>query len=158
MKRLDRITAILLLMGGLVSLALTLSAFVVQVPLRDGSHNVVRIGSGAYAEVPVAHETYFQKYGISELLLLCLGLVLVLAVNVALRTRTAQNGNGAGRLAWGLSVACLLLGVAGSVTIAPYLLVVGTLLVLACGTVVRGGAATERADPGRAAIRSIGTV
>ena len=145
-------------MGGLVSLALTLSIFVVQVPLRDGSHNVVRIGSGTYAEMPVAHQTYFQKYGISELLLVGLGLVLVIVVHVALRTRTVQNGKGAGRLAWGLSVACLLLGVVGSVTIAPYLLVVGTLLVFALRTVVRGGVATERADPGGAAIRSIGTV
>lgn len=135
MKHLDRVTPILLLVAGLVSLALTLLAFAVHVPVRDDAHNLVRTASGASVAVPVGPQTYFQKYGFSELLLLGLGLVLVIAVGVALRSRAAQSSNGAGRLAWGLSLACLILGIVGSVTIAPYLLLVGILLVLACGTV-----------------------
>ena len=78
----------------------------------------------------------------------------------ACRSSNTHRSKWEGRRTPCLGTLCrlLLLGVVGSVTIAPYLLVVGTLLVFACGTVVRGGVATERADPGRAAIRSIGTV
>ena len=141
MKRLDRITGILLLIAGSISLALTLLAFVVHIPLRDGSHDLVRTASGANVEVPVAPQTYFERYGISELLLLGLGLVLVIVVGLALRSRAVHSTNGAGRLAWGLSVACLVLGIVGSVTIAPYLFLVGILLVLACSTVPRNGVA-----------------
>ena len=143
MKGLDRITAVLLLIAGLVSLALTLLAFVDHVPLRNGAHDLVRTASGAYAEVPVTPLTYFQKYGVSELLLLGLGLLLVIAVGVALGSRAVHSMSGAGRLAWGLSVACLMLGIVGSVTIAPYLLLVGILLVLACGTVPASGAVVD---------------
>ena len=146
MKRLDRITATLLLIAGLGSLALILLAFVVHIPLRDGSHNLVRAASGAYVEVPVAPQTYLQKYGISELLLLGLGLVLVFAVGIALRSRAVHGRAGAGGLAWGLSVACLMLGILGSVTIAPYLLLVGILLVLACSACSRNGLAPEGAS------------
>ncbi len=158
MKRLDPITAILLLLAGLLSLALTVLAFVVQVPLRDGSHNLVRAASGAYAEVPVAPQTYFQKYGISELLLLGFGLLSVVAVGVALRISAARGTNGAGRPAWRLSVACLILGVVGSVTIAPYLLMVGILLVLACGTVSRSRMAGDSDGSEVVAIRTVGTL
>jgi hypothetical protein len=143
MKRLGRITATLLLVAGLGSLALTLLAFVVHISLRDGSHNLVRTASGAYVEVPVQPQTYFQKYGISELLLFGLGLVLVVAVGIALRSRAVHGSAGAGGLAWGLSVACLMLGILGTVTIAPYLLLVGIVLVLACGARSRNGLATE---------------
>jgi hypothetical protein len=154
MKGLTRTTRVLLLVAGGVSLVLTLSAFVVQVPSRNGSHNLVRTTSGGYAEVPVAHQTYFQEYGVVELALLGLGLVLVLAVGAALRVNVARGAKGAGRLAWGLSVASLILGVVGFVAIAPYLLVVGILLVLACGTVGRSGGAGE---PGTSPGVSIGT-
>ena len=55
MKRLDRLTATLLLVAGLGSLALTLLAFVVHIPVRDGSHNLVRTASGGYVEVPLVY-------------------------------------------------------------------------------------------------------
>jgi hypothetical protein len=51
MHRLDRLTATLLLVAGLGSLALMLSAFVDHIPVRDGSKNLVRAASGGYAEV-----------------------------------------------------------------------------------------------------------
>ena len=143
MKGLPRITTAFLIAAGGVSLTLLVSAFVVQVPVRVGSHDLVRSASGAYAEVPVPAQTYFQKYGVSELLVLGLGLLLVLAVANALRIAVAYERRGARRVAWGLSVACLLLGVIGSVTIAPYLLVVGILLVLSCGTMARGDAGSR---------------
>jgi hypothetical protein len=155
MRGLPRTTVVLLFVAGGVSLLLTLSAFVVQVPLRQGAHTLIRTASGANAEVPVAHQTYYQRYGPSELLLLGLGLVLVAAVGVALRlggTRATK------RLAWGLSIASLVLGVAGFVTIAPSLLLVGVLLVLSCstGTRARGVGAGRRAE--RAGIRTAGAL
>ncbi len=100
MKRPDRLTATLLLVAGLSSAALMLLAFVVHVPLRDGSHNLVRTPAGGYVEVPVGPQTYFQKYGFPELLLLGLGLVLAIAVAVALGHRAGHGPPDAGRAAW----------------------------------------------------------
>jgi hypothetical protein len=137
MKLLDRVTRILLLVAGLISLVLTLLAFVVDAPVRYGSHNLVRVASGAYLEVPATARTYFQTYGLSELLILGLGFGLVVAVAVALRSHAGHGANDVGRLAWGLSFGCLILGIVGSATIAPYLLFVGVLLVLACVTARR---------------------
>jgi hypothetical protein len=144
MKRLDRLSVIPLLVAGLGNLALLLLAFAVHVPVRDGSHNLIRTASGGYVEVPATPETYFQKYGFSELLLVGLGLVLVVAVAVALRERAGHQLADAGRLAWGLSIAALLLGIVGSATVAPYLLLVGFLLVLACSAFSRNGVAAKR--------------
>jgi hypothetical protein len=157
MKRVDRVTAILLLVAGLVSLGLTLLAFVVHVPVRDDAHDLVRTASGAHVEMPAGPQTYFQKYGFSELLLLGLGLVLVVAVGAALRSRARRGSNGAGRLAWGLSLACLILGIVGSVTIAPYLLLVGILLVLACGTVPRDTVTTHSDSSGVVSLQTEST-
>jgi hypothetical protein len=143
MKRLDRITAVLLLVAGLLSFGLTLLAFVVHIPVREGSHDLVQTASGAYSEVPVVPQTYFQKYGIAELVVLGLGLAFVIAVGIALRSRVLHGRAGAGGLAWGLSVASLVLGTIGSVTIAPYLLLVGIFLVVACSACSRSGIVTE---------------
>lgn len=143
MKRLDRLTGVLLLVAGLGSEALMLSAFFVHVPIRAGSHNLVRSSSGGYVEAPVLPQTYFQKYGTAELLLFGLGLLLVLAVAAALRERRGRGLAGAGRLAWSLSITGLVIGIVGSVTIAPYLLLVGILLVFACSAFSRSGAAAS---------------
>ncbi len=89
-------------------------------------------------------QTYFQMYGISELVVLGLGFVFVISVAVTLRHRAAQGGEGAGRPAWSIAMACVILGVIGSVTVAPYLLSVGILLVLACASVSRVGGAAVR--------------
>ena len=121
-----------------------MSAFMAHVPVREGSHNLVRTASGSYAEVPVAPQTY----GVSELLLLGVGLVLVIAVAVVLRQRAAHAETGAGAMAWGISVACVALGIVGFVTIAPYLLLVGLLLVVACRTFTSNGPAAEHGPPG----------
>jgi hypothetical protein len=147
MRRLNRITGSLLLVAASGSLALVVSAFIAHVPVREGSHDLVRIASGSYAEVPVVPQTYFEKYGVSELLLLGVGLVLVIVVAVVLRLRAAHAETGAGAMAWGTSVTCVALGIVGFVTIAPYLLLVGLLLVLACRTLSRNGSAAEDSKP-----------
>lgn len=152
MHRLDRLTATLLLVAGLGSLALMLSAFVDHIPVRDGSKNLVRAASGGYAEVHVVPQTYFEKYGVSELLLLGFGLVLVLTVAVVLRDRAGHGLADAGRLAWGVSIAGLVIGIVGAVTLAPYLLLVGVLLIVACSAFSRDGmAATRKTSRGASA-------
>jgi len=148
MKRRNRITGSLLLVAVLGSLALIVVAFIAHVPVREGSHNLVRTASGSYAELPVVPQTYFQKYGVAELLLPAVGLVLAVAVAVVLRRRAAHAETGAGAMAWGMSVGCVVLGIVGFVTIAPYLLLVGLLLVLACRTFSREGPAGEQGTPG----------
>ena len=143
-KQPNRVTAILLLIAAAWSLLLFVLAFVMDVPVRSGARDLVRSASGGYTETPVATQTYFQKYGVAELVLLGLGFVFVIAVAVMLRRHAAQGGHGAGRSAWNIAIACVILGIIGSVTVAPYLLAVGVLLVLACGTVPRGGASAGR--------------
>ena len=140
MEQPNRVTAILLLIAAAWSLLLFIAAFVMDVPVRSAAHDLVRSASGGYTQTPVATQTYFQKYGVAELVLTGLGFVFVIAVAATLRRRAAQGGQGAGRSAWNIAMACVILGIIGSVTVAPYLLAVGVLLVLACGTVPRGGA------------------
>jgi hypothetical protein len=144
MQRPNWITGLLLSVAASWSLVLVLLAFVIDVPVRSGADNLVRSASGAYTETPVAVQSYFQKYGVSELVVLGLGFVFVLAVAATLRHRAAQGGKGAGRPAWSIAMACVILGIIGSVTVAPYLLLVGILLVLACGSVSREGGGAVR--------------
>ncbi len=144
MKQSNRVTSILLLIAASWSLLLFVSAFVIDVPVRSGARDLVRSASGAYTETPVVAQTYYQKYGVAELVLLGLGFVFVVGVAVALRRHAAQGGQGAGRSAWNIAIACVILGIIGSVTIAPYLLAVGVLLVVACGAVTRGGVTAGR--------------
>jgi hypothetical protein len=120
--RFDRITSVLLWIAGLWSAVLVVLAFVIHTPVRGGSHNLVRSASGGYVEIPALPKTYFQAYGVSELLLLGLGLVLVFAVAYALQRQRVLAQPGAGRVAWGISLA-------------PYMIFVGILLVLACSRI-----------------------
>ncbi len=145
MKHSNRVTAILLLIAASWSLLLFVSAFVIDVPVRSGARELVRSASGAYSETPVVTQTYFQKYGVAELVVLGLGFVFVIGVAMTLRRHAAQGGQGAGRSAWSIAIACVILGIIGSVTVAPYLLAVGVLLVLACGIVPRGAVIAGRA-------------
>ncbi len=148
MKRPFPITALLVLIAALWSLGLVVSAFLVDVPVRAGAHTLVRTASGTSTEAAVAPQTYIQKYGIAELLLVGFGLVLAIAVAIALRHRAAQGSASAGRVAWGISMACLTVGIVAFVTIAPYLLIVGVLLTLACGTFSRNGITAQRGRSG----------
>jgi hypothetical protein len=133
--RFDRITSVLLWIAGLWSAVLVVLAFVIHTPVRGGSHNLVRSASGGYVEIPALPKTYFQAYGVSELLLLGLGLVLVFAVAYALQRQRVLAQPGAGRVAWGISLGSLVVGIVGFVTIAPYMIFVGILLVLACSRI-----------------------
>ena len=144
MRLVDRLTATLLLVAGLSSLALTLVAFVARIPVRVGSHARIRTTAGGYVEVPVPPQTYFQKYGVPELLLCGFGVLLVLVVALVLRSRGGHHLADAGKLAWSLAITGLVIGIVGSVTIAPYMLLVGILLVLACLAFSRAAIAASR--------------
>jgi hypothetical protein len=147
-KRLSRPTAIVLLLAALWSLVLVLAAFFVHIPVRAGSRNLVRTASGAYIEVPIRPQTYFQKYGLSELIVVGLGVAVTFVLALALRRRAEQGAAGAGGKAWALSGTGLSLGVVGFVTIAPYLLVTGVLLVVACRTVSGTAVEASRSEGG----------
>lgn len=153
MRRLDRVTAVLLSCAAVLSLILSFLAFVLRLPVRNGSHDLVRIPSRAYTEVPVVPQTYFQKYGPSELALLCIGFLLVVIVTFVLQKRTHRE-EGAGAIAWCTSIGCVMLGTIGFVTVAPYLILVGILLVLACSRFSRRSRSARRgtSDPASSAI------
>ncbi len=64
MKRLNGITALFLSLAFLWSAALTVLAFVVDIPIRAGSRNLVQTASGGIQEAKVLPQTYFQAYGV----------------------------------------------------------------------------------------------
>ena len=60
MKRLNGVTALFLSLAFLWSAALTVLAFVVHIPIRAGSHDLVQTTSGGFREAKVLPQTYFQ--------------------------------------------------------------------------------------------------
>jgi hypothetical protein len=69
---------------------------------------------------------------VQELLLTGLGLVAAALVAFLLHKRRSHHLPSAGRAAWGVSIAALVAGIVGFVTIAPYMFFVGIFLMLAC--------------------------
>ena len=88
MKRLSGVTLLFLSLAGLWSVALTLLAFVVDIPVRTGTHNLVQTASGGYQEAKVLPQTYFQAYGVPELLLTGTGIFAAALVAVLLSHRS----------------------------------------------------------------------
>ncbi len=115
MKRLNGVTALLL------SIAFVLSA-----------SNCVLV---FFAHIPVnarlRPRTYFQAYGLAELLLAAVGLVLVALVTFLLYRQRVNHEQKAGRAAWGLSVAAVVVGAIG---LPHYVFLVGLLLIGSCLT------------------------
>ena len=134
MKRLNGITALFLSLAFLWSAALTVLAFVVDIPIRAGSHNLVQTASGGIQEAKVLPQTYFQAYGVPELLLTGMGLTTAALVAFLLYQRGSHRLLNAGRAAWGVSIAALVAGIVGFVTVVPYVFFVGIFLMLACVT------------------------
>ncbi len=136
MKRLDRPTVVFLVLAALWGVAQFVLAFFVHVTER--AHET----SAGWAVPPT--KTYMQAFGVSEAILTILSLGVVVLVAGALYRRRMRNERGAGRLAWGISIATAVLGVVGFV----YLFGVAVCLLLACGTVPRHAAPTVgRARP-----------
>jgi hypothetical protein len=145
MKRLNGITALFLSLAFLWSAALTVLAFVVDIPIRAGSHNLVQTASGGIQEAKVLPQTYFQAYGVPELLLTGIGLAAAI-VAFLLYQRGSHRLPNAGRAAWGVSIAALVAGIVGFVTAAPYMFFVGIFLMLACVTFSNRQATAMRSE------------
>ncbi len=125
MKRLNRATAVLLVLAALLAVAQFVSAFFVRV--------VVRAEPTAAGWVVPSTKTDIQAFGLSEVILTALSLGAVVVVCSSLGRRNARRESGAGPLAWGVSVLAALLGLAGFV----YLFGAGMCLLLACVSVPR---------------------
>ena len=124
MKRLDRATAVLLVLAARLAATQFVSAFFVHVAVR------AEPSAAGWAVPPT--KTYIQAFGLSELILTALSLGAVVVVCSSLSRRNVRE-RGAGRLAWGVSVLATLLGLVGFV----YLFGAGMCLLLACVSVPR---------------------
>ena len=76
--------------------------------------------------------TYFQAYGAAELLLAGVGLVLAALVAFLLYRQAENDQTKAGRTAWGVSIAALVLGILGLLAMPHYMFLVGIFLIGAC--------------------------
>jgi len=104
-KRLHRATAVFLALAVLWSLAQFVSAFFVHVAARARP-------TGSGWGVPPT-KTNFQAFGLSEVILTLLSLGAVVLVASLLSVRRGRGEYGAGRLAWGISTATVVLGLVG---------------------------------------------
>jgi hypothetical protein len=78
--------------------------------------------------------TYFQAFGLSEVVLTAIGVGVIALVGYVLIRRRSEGEPGAGRTAWTVSIAAAALGAIGF----AYLFGVAICLLLACTTVPRG--------------------
>jgi hypothetical protein len=143
----QRVTVLFLSLAALWSAALTISVFVIHIPVRAGSHDLVQSASSGSVEAKVLPQTYFQAYGVPEVLLAGMGIVMAALVAYLLYRRGTQTPPNAGRAAWGISVGTLVVGIVGFVTIAPYLLFVGIFLMLACRSFSRQSTSAMTGPP-----------
>ncbi len=125
MRRLDPITTVFLVLAGAWAVAqfgLGFFVHVARVPRWTRTGSVVP-----------PTKTYGQAFAGSEVTLTIVVLSAVVIVAVLLQRRIRGDEFGAGRLAWGVSVATLIFGVVGF----RYLFGVGLLLCVACASVRR---------------------
>jgi hypothetical protein len=136
MKRLYPITAVFLALAGAWAMAQFVLAFFVHVAER------ARPTSDGWVVPPT--RTYMQADALSEVVLTAVVLGMVLLVASQLHRRRRDGAFGAGRLAWGVSVATLFLGIVGF----SYLFGVSVFLCLACASAGRRLPAEPRALTG----------
>jgi hypothetical protein len=129
------------------SVVLTFLAFVIHIPLRAGAHNLIQTASGGSVEVKALPQTYFQAYGVPELVLTGSGIVVAAIVACLLWHRARHHEPTAGGVAWGISIASLAVGIVGLVTVAPYLFLVGIFLLVSCHNFARQTARMVRSEP-----------
>jgi hypothetical protein len=120
MKRFDRAAAVFLALAVLWAFARFVSSFFVHVVER------ARPTGSAFVVPPT--KTNFQAFDLSEVILTLLSLAAVLLVASTLSRRRSRGERGAGRLAWGVSIATVILGLVGGGS----LFGVALFLLLAC--------------------------
>jgi hypothetical protein len=116
MKRMNGITAVLLSLAILLSLANSILVFFVHIP----------------ANARLLQRTYFQAYGIPELLLVGTGVVIAALVAFLLYRQNGRHQLKAGGPAWGVSIAAMALGIIGVLAMPRFMFLVGILLIGAC--------------------------
>ena len=131
-RRLERITVAFLVLAALCCVA--------QFAFSFFAHVAVRSPPGGVRPPP---RTYFEAFGLSEVVLTTLGLAAVALVGFALSRRRSLGEPGAGFAPWAVSAATAALGVLGF----PYLFGVAICLLLACSSVTRGRTRHRRAEP-----------
>jgi hypothetical protein len=132
-KQLGSVTTALLCLAALWALAQFVLAFFLHVTER------ARMTQAGLTVPPT--KTYMQAYAASEVILTVLVLGIVAVVSALLSRRIRGGQIGAGRVAWGLSIATLVFGIIGF----TYLFGVAVLLCLACASVRDPRAATAGA-------------
>ena len=125
MRRLDPVTVVFLALAGAWAVAQFVLAFFVHVTER------AKLTSAGWVVPPT--KTYIQSYALSEVVLTAVVLGVVVLIASLLNRRRRDGEIGAGRLAWGLSIATLLFGVVGF----TYLFGISVFLCLACASVLR---------------------
>jgi len=141
MKRFGRATAAFLLLAALWTVAHFVSAFFVHVTER------AQPTSAGWVVPPT--RTAMQAFGVSEVLLTSLSFGAIVLVASALNRRAVRGALGAGRPAWGVSIATAVLGLIGFTS----LFGVAICLFLACITVPRGRAPHPMATMGASSAR-----
>ncbi len=116
MKRLGGITTALLSLALLLGALNVALIFVVHVPV----------------DARLRPRTYVQAYGAADLVVAGAGLVAAALVALLLYRRREEDPPTAGPAAWAVSIATLVVGLLGIVTISPDLLLVGVFLIGAC--------------------------
>ncbi len=132
MLRTAKVTALLIALALMWSAALSVLIFFVHIPVRPGSHRLIETGSGGLKEVRFLPQTYFEAYGAAELVLTGVGLIASAIVAVVFYRRHRNHQRDPGKVAWGLAVGAMVIGIAGVLTAAHSTLLVGILLLLAC--------------------------
>ena len=116
MKRLNGLTTSCLALASLLSAVNGVLVFFVHIPVNPR----------------LRPRTYFQAYGAAELLLAGIGLVAAALVAFFLYRQGKNDQPKAGRYAWSVSIAALVVGLLGLVTLPRYMFLVGILLIGAC--------------------------
>jgi hypothetical protein len=115
-KRLNGVTATFLSLAFLLSAVDGALVFFVHIPVN----------------ARLRPRTYFQAYGAAELLLAGIGLVLAALVAFLLYRQAENDQRKAGRTAWAVSIAALVLGILGLLAMPHYMFLVGILLIGSC--------------------------
>ncbi|MGD0746508.1 MAG: hypothetical protein ABSB68_01695 [Acidimicrobiales bacterium] len=131
-RSLERITVAFLVLAAVCCVA--------QFALSFFAHVAVRPPPGGVG--PPA-KTYFEAFGLSEVVLTALGLAAVALVGFLLSRRRLRDEHGAGFGAWAVSAAAAALGVLGF----PYLFGVAICLLLACSSATRSRSTASRTEP-----------
>jgi hypothetical protein len=144
---LSRVTVVFLVLAALCTVVQFALSFVVRVVARP-REGVVVSSSGGHSHVSVGlvsppTKTYFEAFGLSEIILTAVGIGAVVLVGYLLHRQRLKGRPGAGSAAWTVSIAAALLGFMGF----AYLWGLAICLMLACVTMHTGRSRSHTSTP-----------